>query len=82
MVPLKYLCNFWRTLEMSLINCEVKLDLTWSSTCVITNSTGAGRFAITDTKLYVPVVTLSTQENIKLLQQLTSGFKRVINWNK
>ena len=82
MVPLKYLSNFWRTLEMPLINCEVKLDLTWSSNCVITNSTGGGILAITDTKLYVPVVTLSTQENAKLLQQLKSGFKRVINWNK
>ena len=70
MVPLKYLSNFWRTLEMPLINCEVKLDLTWSSTCVITDSTGAEKFAITDTKLYVPVVTLSTKENTKLLQQL------------
>ena len=82
MVPLKYLSNFWRTLEMPLINCEVSLILTWSSTCVITNSTGAGTFEITDTKLYVPVVTLSTQENTKLLQQLKSGFERVINWNK
>ena len=82
MVPLKYLSNFWRTLEMPLINCEVNLILTWSSTCVITNSNGAGTFAITDTKLYVPVVTLSTQENTKFLQQLKSGFKRVINWNK
>ena len=81
-VPLKYLSNFLRTLEMPLINCKVKLDLTWSSTCVITNSIGAGRFEITDTILYVPVVTLSTQENTKLLQQLKSGFKRVINWNK
>ena len=76
MVPLKYLSNFWRTLELPLINCEVNLILTWSSTCVITNSTGAGTFEITDTKLYVPV------ENAKLLQQLKSGFKRVINWNK
>ena len=67
---------------MPLINCEVNLILTWSSTCVITNSTGAGRFAITDTKLYVPVVTLSTQDNAKLLQQLKSGFKRTINWNR
>ena len=67
---------------MPLINCEVNLILTWSSTCVITNSNGAGSFAITDTKLYVPVVTLSTQENSKFLQQLKSGFKRVINWNK
>ena len=82
MVPLKYLSNFWRTLEMPLINCEVNLILTWSSICVITNSTGAGTFEITDTKLYVPVVTLSTPENTKLLQQLKSGFKRVINWNK
>ena len=82
MVPLKYLSNFWRTLEMPLINCEVNLILTWSSTCVITDSNGAGIFEITDTKLYVPVVTLSTQENAKLRQQLKSGFKRVINWNK
>ena len=50
MFPLKYISNFWRTLEMPLINCEVNLILTWSSTCVITNSRGAGRFAITDTK--------------------------------
>ena len=82
MVPLKYLSNFWRTLEMPLINCEVNLILTWSSTCVITNSTGAETFAITDTKLYVPVVALSTQENTKFFQQLKSGFQRVINWNK
>ena len=82
MVPLKYLSNFWRTLEMPLINCEVNLILTWTSTCVITNYNGAGTFAITDTKLYVLVVTLSTQENTKFLQQLKSGFKRVINWNE
>ena len=82
MVPLKYLSNFWRTLEMPLINCEVNRILTWSSTCVITNSNGAGTFAVTNTKLYVPVVTLSTQENTKFVQQIKSGFKRVINWNK
>ena len=75
MVPLKYLSNFWRTLEMPLINCEVNLILTWSSTCVITNSTGAGTFEITDTKLYVAAVTLSTQENAKLLQQLNQVLK-------
>ena len=66
-VPLNYLSNFCRSLEILLINCEVNLILTWSSTCVITNSTGAGRFAITDTKLYIPVITLSTQDNCKLL---------------
>ena len=81
-VPLKYLSNFWRTLEMPLINCEVSLFLTWSSTCVITNSTGEGRFKITDTRLFVSVVTLSTQDNAKLLQQLKSDFRRTINWNK
>ena len=47
-VPLKYLSNFWRPLEMSLINCEVNLILTWSKDCVITNSTGEGKFAITN----------------------------------
>ena len=82
MVPLKYLSNFWRTLEIPLINCEVNLILTWSSSCVITNSAGAGTSKITDTKLYIPVVTLSTQDDSKLLQQLKSGFKRVISWNK
>ena len=81
-VPLKCLSNFWRTLEMPLINCEISLTLTWSSNCVITNSTAEGKFKITDTNLYVPVVTLSTKDNEKLLQQLGSGFKRVINWNK
>ena len=85
MVPLEYLSNFWRTLEMPLINCEINLILTWSSTCVLiaTNTPNQNAtFAITDTKIYVPVVTLSTQENTKFLQQLKSGFKRVINWNK
>ena len=67
-VLLKYLSNFWRTLEMTLINCEVELMLIWSEDCVITNSTGEGKFAITETKLYVPVATLSTQDNAKSLQ--------------
>ena len=84
-VPLKYLSNFWRTLEMPLINCEVNLIFTWSSACVLISTNipnQAAIFEITDTKLDVPVVTLSTQENTKFLQQLKSGFKRVINWNK
>ena len=85
MVPLKYLNNFQRTLEMPLINCEVNLILTWSSTCVLITTSIPNQnatFALTDTKLYVPVVTLSTQENTKFFQQLKSGFKRVINRNK
>ena len=78
-VPLKYLSNFWRTLEMLLINCEVNFIFTWSSTCVLiatVNPNQNATFAITDTKLYVPVVTLSTQENTKFFQQLKSGFER------
>ena len=75
-VPLKYLSDFWRTLEMSLINCEVNLILAWSKDCVITNSTGERKFAITETKLYVPVVILSTKDNEKLHQKLKSGLKK------
>ena len=85
MVPLKYLSNVWRTLEMPLINCEVELILTWSSGCVIIYTDVANQvptFTITETNLYVPVVTLSTQDNAKLLTQLKSGFERAINWNK
>ena len=85
MVSLKYLSSFWCTLEMPLINFEVNLIVIWTTNCVIV-STNVGNqnatFAITDTKLYVPVVTLSTQDNAKLLQQLKSGFKKLINWNK
>ena len=58
-VPLKYLNNFWKTLEMPFIHCEINFILTWSWTCIITNSTGAGVFAIADTKLYVLAVTSS-----------------------
>ena len=67
---------------MPLINCEINLILTWSENCVISSATGAKKFKITYTKLYVLVVTNSTQDNVKLLQQLQSGFKRTINWNK
>ena len=81
-VPLKYLSNFWRTLEMLLINCEVSLVLTWSRDCVISSANGETKFKTTETKLYVLLVTFSTQDNAKLLQQLKSGFKRAINWIK
>ena len=85
MLPLKHLSNFWRTLEMLLINCEVELILTWSAGCVIIYIDVANQvptFTITETNFYVPVVTLSTQDNAKLLPQLKSGFKRTISWNK
>ena len=81
-VPLKYLSNFRRSLEMLLINYEINLQLTWSANCIITNSTSAGAFAITNATLYVRVVTLPTQDNTKLLQKVNSGFKRIMNWNK
>ena len=80
-----YSNNFWRTLEMPLINCEINLILTWSATYFIIDAPIANQartFTITDTNLYVPVVTLSTQDNGKILQQLKSGFKRTSNWNK
>ena len=70
MVPLKYLSNFWRTLEIPLINCEVELILHWSADCVISYTNIANQvptFTITETNLYVPVVTASTQDNAKLL---------------
>ena len=82
MVPVKYLTNFWRTLDMPLINCELELILTWSKNCVISSATGQTKSAITETKLYVPALTLSTEDNAKSLQQLKSNFKRKINWNK
>ena len=78
MVHLKYLINFWRTVEMSFINSEINLDLNRSEICVIvaTNvAAQAATFSITDTKLYVLVVTISIQDNAKLLEQLKSGFK-------
>ena len=71
MVPIKNLSSFWRTLEMPLIYCEITLDLNWSENCVILATNAAARvttFSITDTKLCVPIVTLSTQDNAKLLE--------------
>ena len=97
-IPLKYLSNFWKSLDIPLINCEVELILTWTKNCALAYVTvrAAGNnnvppaivaptgleFQITDTKLYVPVVTLSKENDIKLLEKLKSGFKRTIKWNK
>ena len=81
-MPLKYLRNIWKTLEILLVNCEINLILTWSTDYVISSATEETKFAMTDTKRYVPVVTLSTQDNAKLLEQLRSGFERTIYWNK
>ena len=103
-VPLKHFCNFRKTLDMPLTNCEIKLPLTWSENCVLTSKaqidkligTGSDEnpqfseinnptyatFKITDTKLYVQVVTLSAKDDNNLLEQLKSGFKRTTKWNK
>ena len=78
MVPLKYLSNFWRTTEMPLINREINLILPWSNKYLLCNDTKETTFAISHIKLYVPVETLSFQDNVKLLQQLKSGFKEEI----
>ena len=93
---LKHLSNFWRALNIPLINCEVELILTWSKNCVLADMTRRNaqgdnpaivaptglEFKITDTKLYVPVVTLSKENDTKLLEQLKTGFKRTIKWKK
>ena len=84
-IPLKYLSNFLRTLEVPFSNYEINAILTWSANCFIRANAIDGQIpkcAIADTKLYNPAVTLSTQDNVKLLGQLKSGFKITINWNK
>ena len=96
-VPLKHLGNFWDSLNIPFINCEVSLALSWSANCVITSmekriliagqpnrgdSPESAAFKIKDCKLYVPVVTLSAENNNKLLEQLKTGFKRTIKCNK
>ena len=84
-LPLKYLSNFWKKLAMSLINWETSFQLTWSTNCIIVAGAANNQnpnYQTNDTKLYVPVVTFSTEKNIKLLKQLESDFKRTINWNK
>ena len=99
-VPLKHRSNFWRALDMPLINCEVSLTLTWSLNCELTskatrdanpdvdpavveiNNPTNSSFPIIETKLCIPVVTLSTQDDNKLLQQQKTGYKKTIKWNK
>ena len=81
-VPLKCLSNFWRSLEILLINCKVELSLSWNENCILTSLAGNSTFTITDAKLYVPVVTLSIEDNAKLTKLLNEGFKRSVYWNK
>ena len=96
-IPLKYLGNFWRSLDIPLINCEITLILSWYKECVLVGRAFRGppasaanrissptstKFEITDCKLCVPVVTLSAENDNKLLEQLKSGFRITIKWNK
>ena len=95
-MPLKYLGNFWRALNIPLISCDVLLELKWDKNCIITsleqrdgnrggnrdNAPTGATLAINDCKLYIPAVTLSKDDEIKLLTNLKSGFKREIIWNK
>ena len=77
-VPLKYLSNFFRSLEMPLINCKIKLNLTWTKECVLSTDGGNAVFIINDTKMYVPVVTLSKEDNKDFIEQQNKGFQRSI----
>ena len=96
-IPLKYLGDFWRSLDIPLINCEITLILSWYKECLLVGRTFRGppaaavnfinsptdaKLEITDCKLYVPVVTLSAENDNKLLEQLKSGFRKSIKWNK
>ena len=81
-VPLKYLSNFFRSLEMPLINCKIKLNLTWKKECVLSADNGKAVFIINDTKMYVPVVTLSKEDNKNFIEQQNKGFQRSISWNE
>ena len=80
-VPLKYLSNFFRSLEMPLINCKIKLNLTWKKECVLSTDVGDALFIINDTKMYVPVVTLLKEDNKDFMEQENKGFQRSIYWN-
>ena len=81
-VPLKYLSNFFRSLETPLINCKIKLNLTWKKECVLSTDIGNAVFIINDTKLYVPVVTLSKEDNKDFIEQQNKRFQRSIYWNE
>ena len=84
-VPLKYLSNFFRSLKIPLINCKISLELTWDENCLLSSEAAAQNnvtFTITDTKLYVPIVTLSSKDTSHLSNLLSEGFKRSVFWNE
>ena len=77
-VPLKYLSNFWRSLEMPLINCKVYLGLNWIEDCILSSAENSAKFSIADAKLHVPIVTLPTKDSANLIKKLSEGFKRIV----
>ena len=83
-VPLQYLSNFFRSLEIPLINCKIHLELSWTKDCVLysVDNDPKTSFKITSAKLYVPIVTLSTKDNVDLTKQPNQGFKRSVYWNE
>ena len=80
-VPLKYLSNFWRSLEIPLINCKVHVELNWIKECILSSDGDSAKFKPTDAKLHVPITTLSTKNNVNLTKQLNDEFKRSVYWN-
>ena len=80
-VPLTYLSNFWRSIKIPLINCKVHLELNSIEDCILSSAGGSAKFEITDPKLHVRIVTLSTKDSVNLTKQLREGFKRSVYWN-
>ena len=80
-VPLKYVSNFWRLLEMPLVNCKIHLELNWTEDCTLSSAGDSAKFKITDAKLHVAIVILSTKDNVNLTKQLSNGFKGSACWN-
>ena len=80
-VSLKYLSNFWRSSEMSLINCKVYLELNWIEDWILSSAGNTAKLVITDAQLHVPIATLSTKDSTNLAKQLNEGFKISVYWN-
>ena len=81
LVPLKYLSNFWGSQETPLIICKTHLELNWIEDCILSSAGDSAKFKITEAKLHVPIVTLSTKDNVNLTKQLSNGFKKPVYWN-
>ena len=80
-VPLNYLSNFWRSIEMPLIDCKIHLELNWIEDYFLSSAGNSAKFKITDATLHVPIVTLFSKNNVNLTKQLSIGFKRSVYWN-